>query len=134
MRTIASVLTACVLASVLGVVNQAQAQPPAEFYLGEAHVDGGHDHDNIKVAADLGPFRAIQIRVQESGIHFDHVIVHYRDGQSEPIQIRNFIPAGQQTRVIELPGGPRMIRRVEFYYDRAHWRGPRPRVRVFGFR
>jgi hypothetical protein len=86
------------------------------------------------VAAARGAFRAIQIRVENGGIQFDRVIIHYGNGSSSPTQIRKRIPAGDQTRVIALPGGPRIIRGVEFWYQRGNWRGRPPRVRLFGIR
>jgi hypothetical protein len=101
-------------------------------YLGEANVDGAADHDNIVVTGSRGAFRAIMIRVQKAPIEFDRVVVHYGDGDSEPIHIRSRIPAGGQTRVIDLPGNRRIIRSVEFWYARASRSPRRPRVRLFG--
>jgi len=103
-------------------------------YLGEANVDGAVDHDNIVVSGSRGEFRAIQIKVQRAPIEFDRVVVHYRDGDSEPIQIRSRIPAGGQTRVIDLPGNRRVIRSVEFWYGRASRSPRKPKVRLFGMR
>ena len=101
-------------------------------YLGEANVNGSVDHDNIMVTASRGEFRAIQIRVQKAAIEFDRVVVHFGDGDSEPIHIRSRIPAGGQTRVIDLPGNRRIIRSVEFWYARASRNPRRPKVRLFG--
>jgi hypothetical protein len=53
------------------------------------------------------------------------------NGSSEPIQIRNVIPAGGQTRVIDLPGDKRIIQSVEFWYG-CVVPGRRPKVRLFG--
>ena len=101
-------------------------------YLGEANVDGAADHDNIMVTGARGAFRAIQIRVEKAPIEFDRVIVHYGDGQSEPIHIRHRIPPGGKTRVIDLPGNRRIIVSVEFWYARASGSPHRPKVRLFG--
>ena len=101
-------------------------------YLGEANVDGAVDHDNIVVTGSRGAFRAIQIRVQKAPIEFDRVVVHYGDGDSEPIHIRSKIPAGGQTHVIDLPGNRRIIRSVEFWYARASRSPRKPKVRLFG--
>ena len=101
-------------------------------YLGEANVDGSVDHDNIVVTGSRGEFRAIQIRVQKAPIEFDRVVVHFGDGDSEPIHIRKRISAGGQTRVIDLPGNRRIIRSVEFWYARATRNPRRPKVRLFG--
>ena len=43
------------------------------------------------------------------------------------------IGAGQESRVIDLAGGERVIRRIEFWYDaQTARRGAKARVRVFG--
>src|SRR5437899_2864189 len=63
-------------------------------YLGEANVDGAIDHDRITVTAAKGEYRAIQIRVEKGAIKFDHVVVHFGNGASDPIYIRARINAG----------------------------------------
>jgi hypothetical protein len=118
--------------AVLLLSSSAVAQAQRWTYLGEANVDGAADHDNIVVTGSRGAFRAIQIKVQRAPIEFDRVVVHYGDGDSEPIHIRSKIPAGGQTRVIDLPGNRRIIRSVEFWYARASRSPRRPKVRLFG--
>jgi hypothetical protein len=104
-------------------------------YLGEANVDGAVDHDRIIVTGAAGAFRGIQLRVERGAIRFDRVIVHFEDGPGQPIFIRGRVPAGSSTRVIDLPGNRRLIRDVEFFYERASWRSNgRPKVRLFGIR
>jgi hypothetical protein len=103
-------------------------------YLGEANVDGTRDRDNIVVTGARGQFRAIQIRVDRGPIQFDRVVVHFENGDSNPIRIAARIPAGGQTRVIDLPGNFRNIRSVEFWYRRVTPYSPRPKVRLFGLR
>ena len=111
----------------------AHAQPAeAGVYLGEANVDGSVDHDNISVTRDRGRFRAIQIRVEKNAIEFSRVIIHFGNCEAPPIEIRNRIPAGGETRVIQIPGPARFIQSVEFYYARGNWSGPKPKVRLFG--
>lgn len=102
-------------------------------YLGEANVDGRYDHDKIKVSRSEGLFRQIQLRVERGPIEFHRVVVHYRDGRSEEIQVRDFIPAGGQTRAIDLRGGSRAISSVEIWYARAGRRSVEPKVRLYGW-
>jgi hypothetical protein len=129
-------LSSGVAASILflfGCSVIAHAQPvEAAVYLGEANVDGSIDHDNIVVTRAKGRFRAIQLRIEKNAIEFDRVIIHFGNGEATPIQIRNRIPAGGETRVIEIPGPARFIQSVEFYYARGNWSGPKPKVRLFG--
>jgi hypothetical protein len=103
-------------------------------YLGEAHVDGAADHDKIKVGRSEGRFRALQIRVDYAAVEFRHVVVHYSNGTSEEVQVRQKIRAGGSTRDIDLAGRDRAIESVELWYERGNYgRRQRPRVRLFGF-
>jgi hypothetical protein len=122
------------VAALLLLVSGAVAQEGRWELLGEANVDGRADHDRISVTARDGAFRSIQLKVERAPIHFDRVIVHFHNGESEPIQIRSLIPAGGQTRVIDLPGNRRVIQNVEFFYERARRRGGRGKVLLFGMR
>lgn len=99
--------------------------------MGTAHVDGAVDHDNIKVSRAEGPFRQIQLRVRGGGIQFRHVVVHYGNGATDEVQVRQRIPAGGQTRAIDLRGERRNISSVELWYAKAHWR-QRPTVELYG--
>ena len=113
----------------------AYAQPGRGWeYLGEANVDGQQDHDSIKVTGSQGTFRAIRIRVENAPIEFDRVVVHYGNGSTVPIQIRDKIRPGGQTRVIDLPGERRVIESVEMWYARASGSPAKPKVRLWGLR
>ena len=69
-----------------------------EVFLGDAHVDGGNDHDSIHVGKHDGRFRAIQLRVEGGEVFFERVVVHFHDGSHEELVVRDRIPAGGQTR------------------------------------
>jgi hypothetical protein len=101
--------------------------------LGQAHVDGNVDHDNIKVGVRDGAFRAIQLRVRDGAIEFQRVVVHYANGESEEVAVRERIPAGGTTRAIDLRGDRRFLKSVELWYSRGGWR-TRPEVVLFGRR
>jgi hypothetical protein len=99
--------------------------------LGTAHVDGSVDHDNIKVGKGEGPFREIQLRVRDGGIEFQRVIVHYGNGASDEIPVRQVIRAGGQTRAIDLRGERRNIKSLELFYAKLH-SNQRPMVELYG--
>src|SRR5262249_24690985 len=101
-------------------------------YLGKAHVDGLADHDRIVVGRSEGRFRAIQIRVERAPIQFQRVLVHYGNGANEELKLRNRIPAGGRTRMIDLRGNNRVIESVELWYSRANYNSHRPRLRLYG--
>ena len=102
-------------------------------FLGVAHVDGQHDHDNIEVGGAAGRYTALQIRVRNAPIEFDHVVVHYGNGEAQTLQVRSVIPAGGQTRAIPLDGD-RIVQSLELWYSKANPVSVRPEVKLWGRR
>ena len=60
--------------------------------------------------------------------------VHFGNGGKQEVAMRNTIPAGGETRAIDLEGDDRVINRVEFWYDANTFRGRRAQVRLLGLR
>ncbi|HLG18120.1 MAG TPA: hypothetical protein VJH03_27010 [Blastocatellia bacterium] len=87
--------------------------------LGTRTVTDRADHDTIVVTARRGDFHAIKITVRNVAVDFKRVVVHFASGGDQEIELRDRIPAGGESRVIDLRGGDRVIRSVDFWYD-AH--------------
>jgi hypothetical protein len=102
-------------------------------YLGNAHVDGQHDHDEIKVGDASGRYRFLQIRVKNAPIQFDRIVVHYGNGEPETLHVRDVIPAGGQSRAIRLQGD-RLVQSFELWYSRANPDSGKPELKLFGKR
>ena len=61
--------------------------------------------------------------------------IHFANGRIQDVGLRDVIPAGGESRVIDLVGGDRVIQHVEFWYDaQTRRRGRGARVLVFGRR
>ena len=123
---------------VLGVlfavhVSFAAVQPHPWTFLGERAVSDRQDHDNIPVTAQRGQFRAIKLAVKGRAVDFHKVVVHFANGADHSVELRHTIPAGGESRQIDLPGDRRNIRSVDFWYD-AKSRGGQAVVRLFGIR
>jgi hypothetical protein len=102
-------------------------------FLGAAHVDGQHDHDVIQVGSAAGRYHALQIRVRNAPIEFDHIVVHYGNGESETLQVRDVIPAGGQSRAIPLQGD-RIVQSLELWYSKANPTSGKPEADLWGRR
>jgi hypothetical protein len=102
--------------------------------LGSSKVHGHKDYDEISVTASRGDFKAIKLFVENEGINFDRVVVHYKNGNSERMVINNFIPAGGETRVMDLAGGDRVIHKVTFYYKSNAMTSTKGKVVLYGRR
>jgi hypothetical protein len=103
-------------------------------FLGSAKVHGSADHDEIWVTGAKGDFTAIKLMVENEGIDFDRVVVHFANGGREEMILRNFIPAGGETRVMDLPGRDRIIRKVDFYYKSNAGTKRKGKVSLYGRR
>ena len=106
-------------------------QGPDWVLLGERTVTDRLDHDVIPVTIARGDFTAIKITVARRGVDFHRVVVHFANGGDQEVEMRNTIPAGGETRAIDLRGGERIIRSVEFWYDARSIRGRRAVIRLF---
>jgi hypothetical protein len=110
----------------------AAGQDDAWVFLGQREVTDRLDHDRIVVTAERGDFIKIKLVVRRASVDFYRVVVHYANGGRQEVELRNTIPAGGETRAIDLRGGERVIRSVEFWYDANTARGRRAVVRLFG--
>jgi hypothetical protein len=86
-------------------------------FLGQRHVTDRVDRDSIEVTASEGSFEAIQLRVKRSAVRFVNVTVVYGIGASDDLELRDVIPAGGKSRALDLRGGNRVIKRVQFVYE-----------------
>jgi hypothetical protein len=109
------------------------AQAANWVYLGQSHVDGQHDHDNIEVGKAAGRYRFLQIRVTNAPIEFDHIVVHYGNGEPEVLQVRDVIRAGGKSRAIALQGD-RFVKSFELWYGKARPDSGKPELTLWGQR
>ncbi|HEV7745334.1 MAG TPA: hypothetical protein VGO56_10100 [Pyrinomonadaceae bacterium] len=122
-----------VFAALLFLVSLSQAVSAQDWnHLGDKHVDGNSDHDKISLGSSEGTFRQLQIRVDDAAVNFKRVVVHFGNGTEEDLQFRDIINAGGSTRAMDLRGRRRIIKSVEFWYEKANWGSTRPTVRLFG--
>jgi hypothetical protein len=116
-----------VLASVLSLPARAQIWD----FLGHTKIDGARDHDLIQVTRRDGAFHTIQLRVSGEAIFFDRVVVHFADGTSEELAIRDRVWPGGRNRVIGLSGERRAVESVELWYYKELW-AHNPKVILYG--
>lgn len=101
--------------------------------LGERVVTDRADHDTITVTAAKGTFTAIRFDVAGHAVDFQRVVIHFRNGDDQKVDLRNTIPAGGSSRIIDIDGNDRVIRSIDFWYDaKTFGRGGKATVRAFG--
>jgi len=121
-------LLLCLSFSLLGVagcvVQEAPAARPAEahamrngfVYLGERTVNGGVDHDVIHVGRKDGQFHEIMVVVERAPIEMFDLVVTFGNGERFEPKTRLVFGPDSTSRNIDLPGGARYIKRVDFRY------------------
>lgn len=127
-----NVLRVTALALFVFGISQAASAQGRWMFLGDKHVDGHDDHDKISIGSKEGTFRQLQIRVKVAPVIFKRVVVHFGNGADEELQFAERINAGGSTRPLDLRGTDRIIKSVEFWYEKARWGERRPTVELYG--
>ncbi|MBK6395836.1 MAG: hypothetical protein IPQ15_15355 [Betaproteobacteria bacterium] len=143
-RTAAVALTVMLAVALAGFAGSASAQKvvqpkggsPGEWRLiGQTHADHAADHDTIIVKGPFDNFRKIKFKVTDAPLNMQHMVVTYDNGAPDKIDIRQNIPQGGESRVIDMRGvGKRSIRKIDFWYDTKGFLKGKADVTVFGMK
>lgn len=109
-----------------------KATPPRWEKLGERKVNYSLDRDEILVTAREGRFTAIKLMVRRSGINIHKFEVHFGNGDVQEVEIREEIPAGGESRVIDIEGNRRVIHSVVFWYDTKNFADKKGVIELWG--
>ena len=117
------------------VVSQPRSGPVGSWrLLGTTHANFSADHDAIIVAGPFDNFRRLKFKVTDAPLRIIRMTVTYDNGQVERIDTRFNIPQGGESRIIDLSGGSRSLRRVDFWYDTRGVMQGRADVTLFGIK
>jgi hypothetical protein len=143
-KAAAVALTVSVALALGGFAGSADAQKtvqpkggsPGEWRLiGQTHADHAADHDTIIVKGPFDNFRKIKFKVTDAPLNMQHMVVTYDNGAPDKIDVRQNIPQGGESRVIDLRGvGKRSIRKIDFWYDTKGFLKGKADVTVFGMK
>jgi hypothetical protein len=101
--------------------------------IGQTHASHSADHDAIVVKGPYDNFRKIKFKVTDAPLNMHYMLVTYDNGQPDRIDVRQNIPKGGESRVIDLKGvGTRSLRKVEFWYDTKGLLNGKADVTLFG--
>ena len=117
------------------VVQPRAAKAGSWVLIGRTQANHTADHDGIDVSGPFDNFRRVQFRVTDAPLNMQRMVVTYGNGQPDQIDLRQNIPQGGQSRVIDLRGvGTRHIRRIDFWYNTKGLLTGRADVTVFGMK
>jgi hypothetical protein len=105
--------------SIAQKVSQPRAGAPGSWRLiGSTQANFAADHDAIIVQGPFDNFRRIKFKVTGAALNLMRMVITYDNGMPDKIDVRQNIPQGGESRIIDLKGaGKRSIRKIEFWYD-----------------
>jgi len=101
--------------------------------IGEKKVSFLVDRDVIHVKGNDN-YRQIKLKVKDGPVHILDMDVHFENGDKFDVAIKQKFANGVESRVIDLPGGSRNIKKIEFWYETRGFSKGRGRVQVWGKR
>ena len=109
-------------------------QPPSEsVLLGDQEVDFKVDRDKIEVRRYEGSFRSLFFLVEKNDIEIFNLVIVFENGERQNIDTRLIFNEGSRSRMIDLNGGERRIKSIQFTYKTVGAREEgKARVAVYG--
>lgn len=74
------------------------------------------DHDRINVGAGAGLYTSIRLYVTGNTVFIDSMKITFSNGSTYDVTLRYLFLPGSASRVIDLPGAARHIRRADIVY------------------
>ena len=90
------------------------------------------DHDVLTLTNKNDDFRQLKIKVTNSAVNIDRIVVIYDSGEPDKLEVREELKDGGETRPIDLKGGKRSLRKIEFWYDSKGFLNGKANLTVFG--
>jgi hypothetical protein len=109
------------------------AETKAEWkFIGDKNVRFGVDRDVIHCGSINDDFRQIKLKVTDGPLKVYDMKVYFDNDEVQDISIRNRIPQGGESRIIDLKGGLRHLKKIEFWYETKGFARGKARVAVWG--
>ncbi len=131
-----TVILMCAIAANAQQVSHPRAGATGTWrLLGTTHARHTADHDVITVAGPYDFFRKLKFKVTDAPLNMIRMVVTFDDGGlPENIDVRYNIPKGGESRIIDLKGGKRKLRTVQFWYDTKGFLNGQADVTLFGMK
>ena len=102
------------------------------FFLEDKKVGFGVDHDVINFGIWKDDVRQIKLRVTDGPLKMYNMKIHFDNGTTQDVELRNRFAQGSESRVIDMDGGLRHLTKIEFWYETKGFARGRARVAVWG--
>lgn len=130
MRYIKSFL---LLASLTTLFSFIKPSVPSQdwHFIGDKIASFGADRDVLWINGK-DAFRQIKIRVTNAPLRIIDMDVYFENGDKMNVPLKNTFRQGGESRVIDLDGGVRQIKKITFLYETIGRKKGKARVAVWG--
>lgn len=102
------------------------------FFLEDKKVGFGVDHDVIHFGNWKDDVRQIKLKVTDGPLRMYNMIIHFDNGSTQSVELRNKFNAGTESRIIDMDGGLRHLTKIEFWYETRGFARGKSRIAVWG--
>ncbi|HMK04052.1 MAG TPA: hypothetical protein VK489_07675 [Ferruginibacter sp.] len=131
MRYIRSISAFVIILAALSFFTPVKSMAQGWRFIGDKIAAYGVDRDVLWVTGN-DAFRQIKMRVTNAPLHIIDMDVYFENGEKMNVPLKNNFRQGQESRVIDFPGGLRQIKKIEFLYETVGTRKGKARVAIWG--
>ena len=116
-------------------ISTAQNAARADWrFMADKWVNYGVDRDVIVFGDLKDDFRQIKIRITDAPLRMYDMKIYFDNGDVQDVALKSLFRQGDESRVIDLNGGMRHLRKIEFWYETKGVLRGKARVAVWGKR
>lgn len=102
------------------------------FFLEDKKVGFGVDHDVINFGNWRDDVGQVKIKVTEGPLKMYKMKIHFDNGTTQEVELRNRFTQGSESRLIDMDGGLRHLTKIEFWYETKGFLKGKSRIAVWG--
>ncbi len=133
MRYIKSFFALVLITGLFSFSTASKPLPQRWNFIGDKIAAFGPDRDVLHVTGNDN-YRQIKIRVTGAPLYIVDMDIYFDNGEKMNVPLKNRFRQGGESRVIDLPGGSRNLKKIEFLYETIGVAKGKARVAVCGKR
>lgn len=122
----------CISASFISTSTSDSKKAGEWFFLEDKKVGFGVDHDVIHFGNWKDDVRQIKLMITDGPLKMYNMKIHFDNGNVQNVELRHRFAQGSESRVIDMDGGLRHLKKIEFWYETKGFVRGRSRVEVWG--
>ena len=135
MRTIKLLTALFFIGTIMSFIPASKSThaPTGWNFIGDKIAAYGVDRDVLWVTSN-DAYKQIKLKITGARLHIIDMDVYFENGEKMNVALRNVFNQGSESRVIDLPGGVRRLKKIEFLYETIGFVRGKARVAVWGFK